>query len=848
MAPMAWRRTMAEGSAAVAARWMAAGEWRAHPGRVVTAAVAIAVGVALGFAVHLVNASALNEFSRAIRAVNGEADLRVRAVAPAGFDEALYPRLARTADVAAASPVVELRGQGPGGADLTLIGLDLLRAANVTPSLVGAEGAGAFSADAALVSRALLARTGLAPGRSLAVTANGETHAFRIAGVLTAVGEDQSLVVVDIADAQWRFARLGRLDRVDVKLAEGADAARVRRAIAALLPADAQVADAESDARVSDNLSRAYRVNLDMLALVALLTGGFLVYSAQSLSVARRRTQFALLRVLGATRRGLVAQVLAEGAVVGIVGAAAGLGLGLALARAALGVFGGDLGGGYFSGERPELVFAPVAAGVFLALGVAASILGSLVPAREAAGAPPAVALKNLGDAVDPRKAPRARFALAALALGAAAAFAPAVGGLPLFGYASMALLLAGGVAAMPWLARTLLAPLQRARLSAPPLDLAVRRLWGAPSQASTALAGVVASTSLMIAMAVMVASFRGSVADWLDQVLPADLYMRLDETSPGLDPQAQARLAAAPGVAAVEFVRTLPLRLSPDRPPVALVARPAAWRAEARRTLLVGRVAEPPPGKIAAWVSEPFSRLYGKAPGDVVELPIGPGGRTGVVVAGVWRDYARQNGAITLDAADYERLTGDRTRSEASIELDAGAQPEAVTQALRDVLPPAVAERAQFARPRQLRELALGLFDRSFAVTYLLEAIAILVGLAGVAATISAQTLARTKEFGMLRHVGVARGQIVRMLAAEGALLGAIGGVAGVGLGLVMSQVLIHVVNPQSFHWTMQTRVPWALLALVALSLVVAAAGAALVAGGRALSADAVRAVREDW
>ena len=151
-------------------------------------------------------------------------------------------------------------------------------------------------------------------------------------------------------------------------------------------------------------------------------------------------------------------------------------------------------------------------------------------------------------------------------------------------------------------------------------------------------------------------------------------------------------------------------------------------------------------------------------------------------------------------------------------------------------------------AEPRALRDMALRLFDRSFAVTYALEAIAIVVGLAGVAATVSAQTLARTKEFGMLRHLGVTRRQIVAMLATEGALLGAVGGLAGIGLGLIMSQVLIHVVNPQSFHWTMETRLPWGLLAGVAAALVASAAGTALLAGRRAVSADAVRAVREDW
>jgi putative ABC transport system permease protein len=217
-------------------------------------------------------------------------------------------------------------------------------------------------------------------------------------------------------------------------------------------------------------------------------------------------------------------------------------------------------------------------------------------------------------------------------------------------------------------------------------------------------------------------------------------------------------------------------------------------------------------------------------------------------VVAGVWRDYARQQGALALRASDYQRLTGDPLRSEAAVTLEPGADPHAVGERLRALLPPAAAARATVGAPREIRAVALKIFDRSFAVTYVLEAIAILVGLAGAAAAFAAQTLARTREFGMLRHVGVRRGQIAVMLAAEGGLLGALGALAGLGLGFAMSQVLIRVVNPQSFHWTMQTKAPWGLFAGVAAALVAASAGTALLAGRRALSTDAVRAVREDW
>lgn len=831
----------------VAARWMALGEWRAHPGRVLVAVCAIAVGVALGFAIHLINASALSEFGRAINAVNGEADLHVRAATAQGLPDSALTQMATTPGVAGASAVVELEAE-LGQTRFTLLGLDPLRAAQVTPALVAADPQSGFRSgqDPVYLSEALMAASGRRPGESVELSARGRRHVFRIAGLLEGAAEGQMLAVIDIAQAQWRFDRLGRIDRVDLRLEKGAAAERVRGAIQRRLPPDAQVTDAASDQRGAQNLSRAYRVNLNMLALMALLTGGFLVYSAQSLSVARRRGQFALLRVLGLGRRALLGQILAEGAVLGLAGGLLGLALGAGLARTALALFGGDLGGGYFEGATPRLVVSPVAAGVFLLLGLAAATAGSFGPARQAARSSPAQALKNTGDAIDPRKRPRGLPALAALAAGAGAAFLPPAGGLPLFGYVSMALLLAGGVAAMPWLARLLLTPLQKLSPGEVPLDLAVRRLWGAPSQAAVALCGIVASTSLMIAMAVMVASFRTSVDDWLVQVLPADVYMRLDPSGPGLDPEGQAALAGVPGVARLGFVRTLEMRLAPDRAPVALVARPLD---ETDTPLpLHGRRQSASPGQIGVWASEPYMRIYGRRTGDLIRIPVGPGGEVEVVILGVWRDYARQGGAIVMRSADFQALTGDKSQSEAAIWLDGTRSPQAVIATVRSRLAPGLGSDARFARAGELRALALRIFDRSFAVTYVLEAVAILVGLTGVAATISAQTLARTKEFGMLRHVGVLRRQIMQMLLAEGALLGALGGICGLGLGLVMSQVLIHVINPQSFNWTMDTRLPLGLFAGVLASLVLASALAALAAGRRALSGEAVRAVREDW
>ena len=326
--------------------------------------------------------------------------------------------------------------------------------------------------------------------------------------------------------------------------------------------------------------------------------------------------------------------------------------------------------------------------------------------------------------------------------------------------------------------------------------------------------------------------------------MLGADLYMR---TLAGarFDPATRTRLAKTPGVASMVFSRELPLTIVADRPPIALIARPERGT---RDPLLVLIEAAPPipTGTLPAWVSEPAQRLYGWNPGQRIALPIAGGTR--FVVAGIWRDYGRQAGAVLIDDGDYQRLTHDDGRDGASATIGRGRDIAAVEGALRARLPQALRDQVEITRPATLRRLALALFDRSFAVTYLLEAVAILVGLAGVAATMSAQTIAREREFGMLRHLGLTRRQLTAMVATEGAIVGLTGALAGVGLGLILAEVLIHVINPQSFNWTMATRIPVATLVGVAAALTGAASVTAMFAGRRATANSAVQSVREDW
>jgi putative ABC transport system permease protein len=244
-------------------------------------------------------------------------------------------------------------------------------------------------------------------------------------------------------------------------------------------------------------------------------------------------------------------------------------------------------------------------------------------------------------------------------------------------------------------------------------------------------------------------------------------------------------------------------------------------------------------------WITEPVADLFGLHPGARVMLPLA-GRSLPFTVAGVWRDYARQNGALLIDRELYIQMTGDLLVTDAGIWLLPGAGVDAVVQALQESVPNG--KRIELSEPSEIRRLSLTIFDRTFAVTYALEACAILIGLFGLSGSVAALVLARRREFGMLRHIGMTRREIAAMLGAEGLLSSALGLAVGLVLGWLISLILIHVVNRQSFHWSMELHTPWSGLALFAVVMLLLATVTAVVSGRHAMGGDAVRAVRDDW
>ena len=810
----------------------------------------IALGVALSGAVHTVHTSALAEIARAARALSGVADVEIRG-ARSGFDDAAFVAIAKRPEVAAASPIVEVEAAvARGTGTVRVLGIDALRAVLLQPAFVAdaaMTGAGEATAlldpDHVWLTPAASARLKAKAGDTIHLVAGSGEIAFRVAGILAGMQAGGEIVVMDIAAAQARFERLGRLSRIDLRLRPGVDAARFRADVARLLPPGVVASEAASISGRAAAMSRAYRVNLDALALVALGTGAFLVFSTLALQAARRRQEFALLRALGVTRRELAALLALEGGVIGAAGAALGTALGVAFSLALLRGSGADLGAGFFSGLGVPFVADAAALAFVAALGIAMSVAGALWVARAVGRIEVAEALRDR--AIDlPRAAHAAGWvALFLVAAGFPLLLVPPIRGLPLGGYAAIAAWLGAAVLAVGPLCRLVLRRI--APSQAPLATLALAQVRHLPGHLAASVAGIVVSASLCIAMAIMVFSFRVSVEEWLHGVIGAPLYVRasLSGDSAYFSADEQRRIAALPEVARIEAARYDRLALDAAATPLTLIARPIDARA------LSGYQAEPPglpaeSGEVHAWISEAARDLHGWKTGDRITLPIA-GAPATLRVAGIIRDYARTWGAVVVRLEDYRRIAADDRANDLAIHLAPGATAASAEAAIRRALPGA--RNMAFEDGTELLRRSLAIFDRSFAVTYALEAVAIVIGLAGVTSSFAALAWSRRREFGVLRFLGLTRREVLRILAFEGAATGALGALVGLAAGAAISLVLVHVVNRQSFHWDVEIHWPVAAIAAFIAAVIALCAVGARASGSYAVRNEAVLAVKDD-
>lgn len=808
--------------------------------RSATTVVGIALGIALVVAIRLANASSVGGFEAALDAVSGETSVEV--VAAGGLvDETRLLGLDWLREWGLVSPVIDgdATVRGPDGADeaVRVLGVDILRDRPFREyrllvdadrrELDTTEFLSVLTDDQALVLTEQYAeRHALAVGSTVELVVGDRAHQYRVRGLLANEGParivDGNFALMDIAAAQVAFDRIGWLDRLDVRLHDPAAIDAAERAIASRLPAGLMVQRPERRGRQVEKMLAAFHFNLTALSYIALLVGLFLVYNTVTVSVISRREQIGMLRAVGATRACVLGLFLGEAAVLAVVGVALGVPLGWVLARGAVRLTSTTVNVLYVSTAAvvPPLDWTDVGLGA--ASGIPLALVAAALPALEAARTPPLDAVRGATRLEVQFRLPR-RFLLAPAALFVVAAWLATrgpIGGLPVYGLAAALATIFGAALLVP----ALLVGLHRvsggvlARWAGPEGVLAHANLGASIGRVAISVAALAVSLSMLVAIAVMIGSFRETVTYWVGQSLKADLYVAPARrstlgTQPTISMETERQIASHPAVLAVDSFRSMNV---PYGNGLIVVGAGGFDVLLEHGTLLFKAPRDGRPamqaalGKEAVVVSESFALRFDQTVGDRIDLPT-PDGPRAFQIAAVYYDYSSDRGIVVMDRRLFARHFGDVRPTGLTVYLREGASPEEVRAQLLAALPET--SRVFIRTNGALRAEILRIFDATFSITYALEAIAVFVAMLGIAGTLVTLTLERRRDLTVLRLVGADHRQLGRLVVVEAVLLGLVSQAMGLVIGTLLSLILIYVINVQSFGWTIQFHLPVAFL-----------------------------------
>jgi putative ABC transport system permease protein len=828
-----------------------------HPWQLALALLGIGIGVAVIVAVDLAVESSRKAFLLSMDTLTGKATHQIIG-GPLGVDESLYATLRVDQGLRDIAPVVE--GEALiNGVNVRVLGVDLFAESRFRSFSFDVDsGTGADSrtteslfsrflteSGAVLMSSQTASSLELQAGDRFDVEAGGITYRGKLLGI---IGQNQSLapdnlVVTDIASAQVWLDRVGWLSRIDLRLSDQ-DPGLVTR-LQPLLPAGTQILTAAGRTRSLAEMSAAFMTNLSAMSLLALLVGLFLIYNSVSFAVLQRRGLIGVLRALGLTRGQTFSLVLAEAAVMGVLGALAGTLLGIWLGEHLLDLVSRSVNDLYFRSSVTEVALGPWSLGKGLVAGLAATLMAAALPAAEAASWQPQLAL-NRSVLEHRSRSLLPVIATAGIGLGLLALMVLQFSGQNLVaGLSAVFMLILGFALLIPALVKALsalLAPLA-ARLGGTGARLAVSGIGDQLSRTGVATVALAIAVSATIGVSVMVGSFRASVIDWLDSTLQSDVYVGARRSS--LDPSLIEALARDPDVDGFSSSRRLWLESEAGRLRLIALHMPPGRRPGSELLDATPEQVWPAfEAGDAVLVSEPYAYRHDVGAGDEIRLMTGSGPRD-FPIAGSYRSYDANAGTVLIGRRAYDTYWNDPAIDSVGLFLKQGADASAVMRRLE-----ALSEGRQdivLRSNQEIRELSLAVFDRTFVITDVLYWLATLVALIGILGAMLALQMERARELAVLRALGMTPGQLGGMVVTQSGTIGLFSGLAALPLGLMMAFVLIEVINRRAFGWRMELMLSWQVLFAALVFSVAAALVAGIYPAWRAARSNPALAMREE-
>ncbi|MDA8083381.1 MAG: FtsX-like permease family protein [Nitrospiraceae bacterium] len=807
--------------------------------------VGVALGIGLFSGVKVASDRAVSSFDADISGINPRTNYEILDTSGLDFREEIYRKVREKND--ASFPLLEIKGYLPAFREtIDIRGLDTVR---VSGYLDMPTGAGSGYADyfrtvnGILITKRFAHEHRLKKGDLLKALVYDRAFDLKVVDLLDMPPLPQNTFIMDIGNFQEYLGRVGWLSGIDL-IADEAKAAEIRQA----LPRSLAIGRKERAIEDQKALIKSFRYNLEFISLIAILVGVFLLYNTVFISVVKRRTEIGILRGLGIGKRTVVALFLLHGLFLGLIGSALGIVFGQAFAYVAAGAVEKTISTMY--GAISIRDFAMTRGDILLSfvVGILVSLVASAVPAFEAAGTRPVESAREGTFEAGRRErlSHHPLFGMAVVISGGILAYIEyryMPFDFPFLAYAGILAIILGFTVLSPVYLSLLLRAFGRisGRLFGSTGIITAGDMQGSIYRFSVALMSVAISSALIISLFTLIFSFRNSLKGWIGRNITADVYIKpLSCTSNfcyfPLSEDLVKEVGSAPGVAFVDRFRTLMIDFK-GRKIVAGFGERAALQERLHRP---GTGRYPGDGR-SIGVSTYLATRYGLRKGETVHLDT-PAGRKAFVIGDVFSSYSTSSGFVYLDRRWLKEYWGLDDTTQLGIYLDKGVDAEAFIRRLEGTLQPRYSVGVMNAR--QLKDGVLAIFDRTFAITYAIELISILVSLIGVVNTLLALVLERKREISILRYLGADWTQLRAMLLLSAGITGIAGIALGAVIGPAMSVIFIEVINKISFGWEIHIRLPLLHLLLTSLGLFLAILLAGMIPMGVARKIDPKRFV----
>ncbi len=833
-----------------------------NKGRTFLSALGIALGVGVFVSIQIAIYTAIESFNATVDHVTGKANFQIVS-SGSGFPEEVYLQVKKVPGVKAATPIIQFipKIDDPIGEPLYLLGIDVFSDQQFRDYQFQEteEEDLNFLRDpkAIAITEKLAHRHGLKKGDRLTLIAGSRKIDLTITNLLKMEGPAKSLEgnfgLMDIASAQEALERVGSIDRIDLIIEESISYDLVQKEIKRVIPSGVQIRRSDTRSGQIEKMVSAFHLNLTALSLISLIVGMFLIHNAISISVIQRRREVGILRSIGISQSQVLCLFMGEAALIGCLGSLIGIGMGLLLAKGMLYSVSRTITALYLLVKAEDLVIPPLLLLIGFGMGLLVSMLSSIGPAMEASKISPREAL-FLGTLETKVKRSLKHFnavGIGLLILSFLFALQKPIHQKPVFGFLAALLILMGTSFMIPTiisLLNRLLSPFLRLFFGIEG-RLAGRYLHDSMVRTGIMIAALMTALSMLISISIMIMSFRKTVDLWVEQSLNGDAFIfpgsySITGYSALLPLEVSRALPSLPGVKAVDSFRAIETEYQ-GQP--ALIA---AVDGQVFLSMKVIRFTRGDPRAIlrqfaagqSILVTESFSLRHRVETGDQIQLRT-PRGEKEFLISGVFYDYSTDWGMVLMEKRLFQWLWNDERIHSAGIYLNQGVSLEAFKSFFREKY--SKPYRLFLVSHRELRDEILKIFDQTFAITYSLELIAIMVAILGIINSLNGFIIERQRDIGILRAVGGFRRQIEKTVLIEAGMIGLFSLILGLLCGFLLSLLLIYVINRQSFGWTIQFSLPlWSLMEF-GLVILAASIGAGWIPARRAARMRAVESLR---